>query len=93
MNGLAQNGGWIAVAIGAIWLFRRGGLAGCGMRGHGRHGAHGGGAGSTPGGTLDGDGSMRKQGQAGGDNPGSALEQKSHNATPISQQYRHRGCC
>lgn len=90
MNWLAQNWGWIALAIGAIWLLRRGGLAGCGMSGHGSHTTHGSGAGSAPGGTLNGDGSMRNQGQAGRE---TALETQAHDATPTSQQHRHRGCC
>lgn len=51
MNWLAQNWVWIVLAVGAIWLFSRGGLAGCGMGGHGSHGGHsGGGAGPAPGG-------------------------------------------
>jgi hypothetical protein len=93
MNWLAQNWGWIALTIGAIWLFRCGGLAGCGMSSHGSHTTHGSGAGSAPGGTLDGDGSIRNQGQAGGDDPRTALETQAHNATPTWQQHRHRGCC
>jgi hypothetical protein len=43
MNWLLQNWVWVALAIGAVWMFSRGGLAGCGMGGgHGGHGGHGG---------------------------------------------------
>lgn len=43
MDWLTQNWGWIVLALGAIWLFSRGGMAGCGMGGHGSHAGHGGG--------------------------------------------------
>lgn len=56
MDWLAQNWVWIALAVGAAWMLGRGGLAGCGMGGHGSHAAHGGGAGPAPGGTLPGGG-------------------------------------
>ena len=45
MDWLLQNWVWVALAIGAVWMFSRGGLAGCGM-GHGHHGGHGGQSGS-----------------------------------------------
>jgi hypothetical protein len=35
MDWLTQNLVWILLAIGAVWLFGRGRLAGFGMRGHG----------------------------------------------------------
>jgi YHS domain-containing protein len=39
MNWLLQNWVWIVVlALGAVWMFRRGGLAGFGMGGHGGQG-------------------------------------------------------
>lgn len=37
MNWLAQNWVWIVVAVGLIWMMRRGGMPGCGM-GHAHHG-------------------------------------------------------
>lgn len=37
MNWLTQNWVWIVVAIGLIWMMRRGGMPGCGM-GHANHG-------------------------------------------------------
>ena len=49
MNWLAQNWVWIVLAIGALWLFGRMGLAGCGMGGHGGHSGHGEGTAPTPG--------------------------------------------
>ena len=40
MDWLLQNWVWIVLALGAVWMFRRGGLAGCGMGSHGGHGGH-----------------------------------------------------
>ena len=59
MDWLTQNWVWILFAIGAVWLFSRGGMAGCGMGGHGSHAGHGGGAapdGSSPGTNRSGGG-------------------------------------
>jgi YHS domain-containing protein len=45
MDWLTQNWVWILLAIGAVWMFSRGGMAGCGMGGgHGGHAGRGGGA-------------------------------------------------
>lgn len=38
MSWLTQNWVWIVVAIGLIWMMRRGGMPGCGM-GHSGHGS------------------------------------------------------
>ena len=75
MDWLTQNWVWILLALGAVWLFSRGGLAGCGMGGHGRHAGHGGGSGPAPGGTSPGGaGPMRNQGAAAGATPGKAVD-------------------
>ena len=67
MDWLTQNWVWILLALGAVWLFSRGGLAGCGMGGHGGHTGHGGRAGPAPGGTSSGvAGPPRYQDSAGG---------------------------
>jgi YHS domain-containing protein len=69
MDWLTQNWLWIVFAIGAVWLFRRGGLAGCGMGGHGSHGGNSGGAGSAPGGTSTSGDAMRSPGSFAGAAP------------------------
>ena len=74
MDWLTQNWVWIALAIGAVWLFSRGGLAGCGMGGHGGHGGHRGGTGPAPGETPPGGGAMRNQGLAASATPEKALD-------------------
>jgi YHS domain-containing protein len=59
MDWLTQNWVWILSAIGAVWLLGRGGMAGCGMGGHGSHAGHGGGTapdGSSSGPMLSGGG-------------------------------------
>jgi hypothetical protein len=38
MNWLAQNWGWVVLALAAIWLIGRGRLGACGMGGHGGDG-------------------------------------------------------
>ena len=40
MEWLAANWWWVVLGLGAAWLFLRGGM-GCGMGGHGSHGAQG----------------------------------------------------
>ncbi len=79
MDWLTQNWVWIALAIGGVWLFRRGGLAGCGMGGHGAHAGHGGGAGPAQGGTPSGSDPMRNQGAFGTATPEKTVD-------PISGQ-------
>jgi len=69
MNWLTQNWVWIVLAIGAVWLFSRGGLAGCGMGGHGGHAGHGGGTGPVPGGDP-----MRNPGSFAGAIPDKAVD-------------------
>jgi hypothetical protein len=91
MNWLTQNWVWIALAIGAVWLFSRGGLAGCGMGGHGGHGGHdghGGGTGPAPGGTSGS--ATGNQGTPASVTP--QKEQQAPNVAPAPQQPRHRGC-
>jgi YHS domain-containing protein len=56
MDWLTQNWVWIVFAIGAVRLFKRGGLAGYGMGGHGGHAGHGGGTEPAPGGSSSGAG-------------------------------------
>ena len=48
MNWLLQNWVWVVLALGAVWMFSRGGLAGCGMGGHGGHGGQTGPGGGVP---------------------------------------------
>jgi len=38
MDWLLQNWLWVLLALGAVWMFSRRGLAGYGMGGHGGHG-------------------------------------------------------
>ena len=47
MGWLTQNWVWIVVAIGLIWMMRRGGMPGCGMG----HAGHGGGSSPSESGT------------------------------------------
>jgi YHS domain-containing protein len=49
MTWLAENWVWLLLGIGAVWMFSRGGLAGCAMGGHGSHAGHGGKTGSAAG--------------------------------------------
>lgn len=75
MDWLTQNWVWILLGLGAVWMFSRGGLAGCGMGGHGGHGGHGGGTGPAPGGTPPGGGgTMRNQDPASGANAEKAID-------------------
>ncbi len=71
MNWLTQNWVWIVLAIGAVWLFSRGGLAGCGMGGHGSHGS---GTGPVPGGTSPSADPMRSAGSFTGAAPDKAID-------------------
>ena len=88
MNWLAQNWVWILLAVGVVWFLSRGGLAGCGMGGHGSHPDHGSGAGREPGATPTGDGQMRNLGAAGTARPVSNTPEN----TTTPQRHRHRGC-
>ena len=74
MDWLTQNWVWIVFAIGAVWLFSRGGLAGCGMGGHGSHGGNSSGADSAPGQTSTSGDAARNPGSFAGAAPKKAVD-------------------
>jgi YHS domain-containing protein len=89
MDWLTQNWVWILLAVGAVWMFSRGGMAGCGMGGHGGHAGHDGGA------APDGDSSgTRSDGSAAATIPEKALDPVSGHevltAHAVSAVYRGR---
>ncbi|MDQ2925850.1 MAG: hypothetical protein M3R43_09885 [Acidobacteriota bacterium] len=85
MNWLAQNWIWIVLAIGAVWLVRRGGLASCEMGGHAGHSHLGGTAGAASEGMRLGDGPMRNQGEVAGNGPQKAVDPVSGREVLASQ--------
>lgn len=74
MNWLLQNWVWVVLAIGAVWMFSRRGLAGCGMGGHGSHGRQSEQTGSSPGGISAGGGQLRDQSSPSADTAGKAID-------------------
>jgi YHS domain-containing protein len=90
MNWLLQNWVWVALAIGAVWMFRRGGLAGCGMGGHGSHGGQSELMGSSSGGMRSGGGQTGDVNSPGGEPPvadtaGKAIDPVSGHEVLIAQ--------
>ena len=93
MDWLTQNWLWIVFAIGAVWLFRRGGLAGCGMGGHGSHGGNSGGAGSAPGGTSTSGDAMRSPGSFAGAAPEKTVDPVSGREVLTARQNNQKKEC